>query len=393
MAVDAERIERNKKVMTDKSLDVFICRLPENVLFFSGWWPLTGTSWAIFTTDGNCHLIVPECESQEAQDNGITDLSSYEWAHIKAPEPLGQIQNEISKIANKFGFEKSRIGIEEGFEAVAPSLNVGESVVPAVMSKQMLKEALPSADLVDATEVINGLRVLKTSAEIEKLRIANEIAGFGLAVFKENIREGISEIELAAKVNAAIAVNGSDYKGIRSARGFAQISSGKETARGWRPCEITTNRKLQKGDIVLLELGAVADGFWADNTRLAVVGQPNDKQKEIHKLILAAQQAALDTIKPGIKMGTVDKVARDIICDAGYGDYFIHITGHGIGWRYHEFPPLLAPGNETALKEGMVTSVEPGIYMPGFGGMRIEDIVAVNKDGVDILSKFNRKLG
>ena len=82
-----------------------------------------------------------------------------------------------------------------------------------------------------------------------------------------------------------------------------------------------------------------------------------------------------------------------IICDAGYGDYFIHITGHGIGWRYHEFPPLLAPGNETALKEGMVTSVEPGIYMPGFGGMRIEDIVAVNKDGVDILSKFNRKLG
>ncbi len=212
------------------------------------------------------------------------------------------------------------------------------------------------------------------------------------AVFKENIREGISEIELAAKVNAAIAVNGSDYKGIRSARGFAQISSGKETARGWRPCEITTNRKLQKGDIVLLELGAVADGFWADNTRLAVVGQPNDKQREIHKLILTAQQAAIDTIKPGIKMSDADKAARDIINNAGYGEYFIHITGHGIGWRYHEFPPLLHPENDSLFEEGMVTSVEPGIYIPDFGGMRIEDIVAVAKDSANLLSTYSREL-
>ena len=392
MVVDAERIERNKKVMTDKGLDAFICRLPENVLFFSGWWPLTGTSWVIFTADGNCHLIVPECESQEAQDNGLTDLSSYEWAHIKAPEPLGQIQNEISKVANEFSFERSRIGIEESFEAVAPSLNVGEAAVPAILSRQMLKETLPGANFVDATGVINGLRVLKTLAEIEKLRIANEIAGFGLAAFKENANEGISEIELAAKVNAAVAVEGSGYKGVKSARGFAQVSSGEGTARGWRPCEITTNRKLQKGDIVLLELGVVADGFWADNTRLAVIGQPSDKQKEIHKLILTAQRAAIDTIKPGTKMSDADKAARDIINNAGYGEYFIHITGHGIGWRYHEFPPLLHPENDSLLQEGMVTSVEPGVYIPNFGGMRIEDIVAVAKSSADLLSTYSREL-
>ena len=91
-------------------------------------------------------------------------------------------------------------------------------------------------------------------------------------------------------------------------------------------------------------------------------------------------------------MSDIDKAARDIISEAGYAEYFIHITGHGIGWRYHEFPPLLAPGNDVLLEEGMVTSVEPGIYMPGFGGMRIEDNVAVGRNSADLLSTFNRDL-
>jgi len=378
--------------MSEKGFDAFICRLPENVVFLSGWWPLTGTSWIIFTADGYSHLIVPACESQEAKADGITELSTYEWGHLAAPDPVGETKNALKAAAEKLGIERGLIGIEETFEGVAPPLNIAEPAVPGIWSGQLLKQTLPDAKFSDAAEVINGLRVLKTSTEIEKFRIVNEIAGFGLETFRKQVVEGISEIELAAIVNSAITVKGSGYKGIKSARGFAQVSSGKGTEKAWRPCEITTNRKLQNGDITILELAVVADGLWADYTRAVVVGGPDKKQTKIYEVILRAQSAAKEALKPGTKMSDVDKAARDIITKAGYGKYFIHITGHGVGWRYHEFPPLLAPGNDTILQEGMLTSVEPGFYIPGFGGLRVEDNVAVGKDGFDDLSTFSRNI-
>jgi Xaa-Pro aminopeptidase len=389
---DKERIERLTESLSANGYDALICRLPENVLFLSGWWPLTGTSWVIFTSDGRCHLIIPACEAQEARADGIVSLSTFEWAHLKAADPAGEAFAAIRDSADTFGIAKGKIGIEENFEGVAPPLNIGESSVPTAAAKEMLQKALPDAQLADATELINRLRLCKTESEIEKLRIANAIAGFGLAAFREHAAAGISEIELAALVDSAVAVRGSGYKGVKSARGFAQISSAQGTEKGWRPCEITTGRRLQNGDIVLLELGAVADGFWADNTRVSVIGGPDDKQQEIYNLILQAQQAAIDSIRPGTRMSQVDKAARDIITAAGYGDYFLHVTGHGIGWRYHEFPPLLHPEMDDVLKTGMVTSVEPGLYIPGFGGMRVEDIVAVGENGADVLSRYSKDL-
>lgn len=391
MRIDSERINRNSSGMNKKGLDALICRLPENVLFLSGWWPLTGTSWAISTADGRTHIILPNCEAIEAQADGIIDFSAFEWAHLDA-NPLEEIKKIIQHVAREFGIEKGHIGIEENFEGIAPPLNIGEPSVPGWWSKQLLMELLPGAKFSNASDLLDELRSVKTHSELEKLRIANEIAGFGLETFRVNVKQGISEIELLALVNASIAVKGSGYKGIKSARGFAQVSSGQRTEKAWRPCLITSNRILQNGEIALLELAVVADGFWADNTRVVVAGGPDKKQQEIYAVVRKAQLAAKEAIKPGIKMSEVDKAARDVINEAGYGKYFIHITGHGVGWRYHEFPPLLAPGNETLLQEGMVTSVEPGIYIPGFGGFRVEDNVAVIKDGIMELSTFNRDL-
>lgn len=256
----------------------------------------------------------------------------------------------------------------------------------------MLREILPEARFSSSSGLLNDLRTFKTYPEIEKLQIANEIAGFGLEAFRNNVRQGISEIELLALVDSTVAIRGCGYKGIKSARGFAQVSSGSKTEKAWRPCVITSDRILQNGDIVILELAVVADGFWADNTRVMVVGGPDKKQQEIYSVVLEAQSAAKAAIKPGVRMSDVDKAARDIINAAGYGKYFIHITGHGVGWRYHEPQPLLAPGNETLLQEGMVSSVEPGIYIPGFGGFRVEDNIAVTKEGIIELSSFNRDL-
>lgn len=392
MPADKQRIVRVLDALKMHKVDALICQLPENIVFLTGFWPLTGTSWLVFSADGQYELIIPSCEAIEAEGYGETNFSTYEWAHLKAGDPSAQIGSKLKSICSKLKISNAVIGIEENFANIAPALNIGEPSVPCKSSKTLISQAFPKARLIDATEIINNLRVTKTTNEIEKMRIANEIANFGLTAFKENAVEGISEIELASLANSAVMVKGSGYKGVKSARGFAQVSSAQGTERGWRPCEITTNRKLQENDIVLLEFGIVADGLWADITRLAVIGEPNEKQKEIHSMILTAQKAAIEMIRPGVKMEDVDKAARDIITAAGFGEYFIHITGHGIGWRYHEFPPLLAPDNKTLLEEGMVTSVEPGVYIPGFGGMRIEDNVAVGKNGADILSTFSREL-
>jgi Xaa-Pro dipeptidase len=392
MLVDTERRDRVIDALGRNNIDALICKLPENVVFLSGWWPLTGTSWLIFTSRGNCHLIVPACEKLEAQQDGITDVSAFEWAHLKAPDVGQQIINTVRRKAEEFGIREGVIGIEESYDSIAVPLNVGEPAAFCASTKKLIKETLPKASFVDATDVINGLRVRKTPAEIEKLRIANEIAGFGYEAFKEYVKPGVSEIEIAAAVNSAVMIKGCGYKNVKSARGFAQISSSTGTCRGWRPCEITSGRILREGDIVLLELAVVADGYWADNTRLQVAGTPNDKQRVIYGLIRKSQQAAIDSIKPGIKMCDVDKAARDIINEAGYGEYFIHITGHGIGWKYHEFPPLLHPDNKEVLEVGMVTSVEPGIYIPDFMGMRIEDNIAVTARGADVLSDYSREM-
>ena len=392
MAIDPERIKRNNKLMKEKGIDAILCRLPENVTFLSGWWPLTGTSWAIFTSDGQSHMVVPSCEAAEAEACGITDLSTFEWAHLQAPDPEGEAIAALQSAFNRLGIKEGNIGIEEEFESLAPPLNIAEPSIPSPRLLQMVMQALPGASFFNAAGVINDLRVRKTPSEIEKFRTANEIAGFGLESFRQGVAAGVSEIELATSVNQAIATRGSGYKGTASARGFAQISSGKGTEKAWRPCVVTGNRKLQKGDIVLLELGAVADGYWADNTRCMVAGGPDNKQLEIYDMVLRAQTAAREAIRPGVPMSEIDRTAREIIEREGYGKYFIHITGHGVGWRYHEFPPLLAPGHDMLLEEGMVTSVEPGVYIPGFGGLRVEDNVAVSINGVDNLSTFNRNL-
>jgi Xaa-Pro dipeptidase len=136
----------------------------------------------------------------------------------------------------------------------------------------------------------------------------------------------------------------------------------------------------------MVELATVVDGYWSDLTRMAVAGEPSPRQREIYELIRKAQRAAIESLRPGVPAEEVDAAARKIIREAGYGDYFVHITGHGVGYRYHELIPLLAPGVRMPLEAGMVCTVEPGIYILGFGGVRIEDNVAVTANGPQILS-------
>lgn len=207
------------------------------------------------------------------------------------------------------------------------------------------------------------------------------------------VKPGVKEAEISAAVEEAIYVRGIGYKRVKSARGWAYVMSGAETANSHRPYLISSDRRLEEGDLVIIELGTVVDGYWSDLTRTSIVGDfLSEEQDEIYELVLSAQKAAIEKMVPGTAEKEVDQTARQVIASKGYKGYFVHHTGHGIGFRYHEPSPWLHPDSKGVLKEGMVTTVEPGIYIEGFGGIRVEDNVVILSKSAECLSTFERLL-
>jgi Xaa-Pro dipeptidase len=245
----------------------------------------------------------------------------------------------------------------------------------------------------DATNILNLLRSRKTAREADGIRRCNEIARFGLTAFQDGVAAGRTGVDLVAEVERAVMTQGTGYKGATRVRAFAQVATGRqETGSGWRPMEISSRRALSPGDLALLELGVVADGYWSDRTRVRVAGEPAPRQREVFDLVLAAQEAAIRTVRKGIAAGEVDAAARAVLDGAGLQKEFLHITGHGLGFRYHEPIPFIAPGSRTVLDEGMIFSVEPGVYSDLLGGIRLEDNVLVTETGAEVLGPFEKRL-
>jgi Xaa-Pro dipeptidase len=278
------------------------------------------------------------------------------------------------------------IGIERSSEIIAPTYRHAEPVVPAAPWYALLRDVFPEATLKDADDLLARSRAIKTAYELERIRIANEIAALGLARLKELATPGRTEAEVGAAIEAEIRARGVGYRGARLVRASAEVNAGPEGSYKGYLLVPSTSRVIREGDWVMVELATVVDGYWSDLTRMAVAGEPSPRQREIYELIRKAQRAAIESLRPGVPAEEVDAAARKIIREAGYGDYFVHITGHGVGYRYHELIPLLAPGVRMPLEAGMVCTVEPGIYILGFGGVRIEDNVAVTANGPQILS-------
>ena len=374
-------------------IDALICRLPENVVMLSGHWPLVGFSFLLFPQNGTPLLVLPRCDEREAREElWEADTTSFIYGVLAAGDPYADIAAALKHAAR--GKNWKRVGYEAAFESVAPPWNVAEPAVPAAASEALLADVFGREALVDATDLLMGLRARKTPLEQDKLRRVNDISTRGLSAFLERVAVGVSGVELAAHVEHAImtAGSGEEHDGtVRRVRGFAQVSTGtEETSVAYRPMLISTARPLQEGDIAVLELGVVADGFWADRTRVRAAGspacRPTAAQREAFDVVVAAQEAAIAAVRPGVTTGEVDRAAREIIHAAGFtDDEFLHVTGHGIGFRYHEPTPLIVPGGETILEEGMVHSVEPGVYRADIGGIRIEDDVLVTGSGAEVL--------
>ena len=393
MNIDNQRIKRLKTALKQAKLDAVIFRLPENIVMSFGVWPMVGFSYAVFTAkDGPVALIAPSCEDEEMGDCWADDTRFFIWPRLKMPDPLEVIRRDIQDIAEEHKLTNARIGYEGSFEAVAPSHNAGESMVVCESSIAYLKSILPAAKWSDATDLLNAQRATKTDMETAKLRICHRVAGFGLEKFMEAVRTGISEAELAALVYTECLTKGVELDGVKHINVYPQISSGPNSYRAWRPIVSTGKRRLNDGELALLELAVCVDGFWADVTRVKVAGKPSTIQEKAFAAVKAAQVAAIECIKPGVKASTPDIIAQKILIDAGFEKNIVHLTGHGIGFRYHESEPFLVEGNEIVLKTGHVFSVEPGLYDSEWGGIRLEDNVVVTQNGYEVLTKSVKEL-
>jgi Xaa-Pro dipeptidase len=392
-AVDCERICRLQTALREAKLDALVLRLPENIVMSFGVWPMNGFSYAVFTAEaGPVALIAPSCEDEEMDGCWAGAPRYFVWPRLEMEDPLTAIGRELREVTKRHKLARARIGYEGSFECVAPAHNAGEAMVPCESSIAWLKSLLPQAKWRDAAGLLHEQRAVKTPAEIARLRLAHQVAGYGLKKFMAAVVPGMTEAQVAAMVYGECLTKGVKLREARHVNVYPQISSGPNAHRAWRPVVTTGNRRLRSGEIALLELAVCVDGFWADVTRVKAVGRPTALQKEIFATVKAAQHAALKTIAPGVEARTPHEAATRVLIEAGFEKFMVHLTGHGVGFRYHEPEPFLMPGNTQPLLIGHVCSVEPGLYDPSFGGIRIEDNIAVTANGAEVLSKAPRRL-
>ncbi|MBS7611115.1 aminopeptidase P family protein [Candidatus Bathyarchaeota archaeon] len=372
------RLINIRQAMEKEGLELLICRNPENVLYLTGYWPITGWSLAFLPLEGEPVLIVPVSELEYAKDGWVKDIRPYEG------EGLNEVWNPykvISKALEELKHHKYvKIGCELSFETVATNSIVGEVNYASVPTFKMLHKVF-EAELVDASRIIVKLRSVKSEYEIEKMKLSAKLASLAIEKLLKNVSEGVKESTLASVVEATVYSEGVGFENkVKRARGFAFVMSGENTSKAWYPFNISTDRRIRRGDVILLELNVCADGYWVDITRTWVLGKPSSEQEAIYYTVLEAQEEVYRFEYDGVEASSVDEAARSLIARKGFSKFFPHRLGHGVGLRIHE-APTLHPTSRDILRRNTTHTVEPGVYTDKFG-MRLEDVVIVQDRGV-----------
>lgn len=393
MGVDPLRDTWNRDAMSRAGLDALVCRLPENVLLLTTFWPLSSFAFVLFPRNGTVTMVAPEMDATNVPDGVVDEVRAFPMGIIGATDPYQSVQRRLGDAIRSAGLERARIGHEGSFESVASGHTGAEVFVPTSLTASLVTAAAPNAVHIDATPALHAARARKTPAEIAKLRRASEIAAFGLAAFHSYFEPERTESEVAAQVEAAIVSHGIGYRGTNHVRSWSQLMTGPGSARAYSLHPATSARIIQKGDPGVLELATHADGYWSDLTRtLGAGGVASTRCRELYDALLVAHRAVLTNARPAMTGAEIDSLARREIEERGFGASFNHPTGHGLGFRYHEPHPFLTPGHTDPVAEGMVSSIEPGIYIEGFLGMRLEENVVFSDSRAELLSSFSTSL-
>ena len=309
------------------------------------------------TKNNQCTMILPSLEKGIAEKQQIPEIL------------IRDDEDPVKKLAGVLGTCNS-VALEMDYFPMA----FGEK----------LKEYSQKILLMDCSGMVIAQRMYKDDKEIEMIQMAAHYGDLVLEETKAFIREGNTEKQLQFELFRAMSIK----PGVVTDSFIIQVLSGERSAN---PHGTAGDRKFQKGDPVTIDYGVNYQNYWSDYCRTFFLGRPDSRLEQIYNVVLAAQMAAIEKVRPGIPVKFIDLTARQIIEKAGYGDQFIHRTGHGLGIDIHENPKIHSTSEET-LKEGMVFTIEPGIYIPGLGGVRIEDDVVVTKNGVKVLNKFPKGL-
>lgn len=318
----------------------------------------------IFSSDSMPHIVLPELEKGKLANLDF-DLRSHTYS-----EDPSTWDRAFRKIAAEVRLDSRRVAIEPRRLRV--------------LELRLLENAAPRSAYISGESVISALRVIKDADEISSMRKAVRVAQAGIEETRRQLESGITETEAASELVLQLLRAGSD-----SELPFEPIVAfGKHSAD---PHAVPGKRKLTPGDLVLFDWGAAVDGYVSDITRMFSFGEIDEELVRITEIVERANQAAFEAAHPDVSASVVDAAARSIIDDAGFGSYFIHRTGHGLGLEAHE-EPYIRSGNGQHLLPGMVFTIEPGIYIPDIGGARIEDDVVLTADGAERLTDLPRKL-
>lgn len=357
------KLQRISSFLEEQNVDMTFITNPTSLNYLTGLAidPHERIAGLMIFKDREPMLFTPALEVEKAKEH----TSGFEiFGYDDAENPWAVIKNHLNREIKSIAVEFSDIPLAK---------------------TEGLKAQFSNVQFINLTPLLERMRLIKSADEIEKMKVAGDFADkcFEIGFAAAAGRGGITETDIVAKIEFEM-----KRMGISQMSFETIVLSG---ARAANPHGEAENIQIQENKLLLFDLGVMSNGYASDATRTISIGQPNQFDAEIHKIVLEAQMAAMDFIKPGVTAHQVDAVARDIITKAGYGEYFNHRLGHGIGMDVHEFPSIVA-GNDLVIEEGMCFSNEPGIYIPGKVGVRIEDCLYVTATGAQSLTHTNKDL-
>jgi Xaa-Pro dipeptidase len=374
---DDAKLDRVRGLMAEEELDALVVRAPDNVLYLSNFWGMKGYDAVVFPREGEPTLACLKASADDAAHAAWTqDVRFFSGYHDADPRPpLARTIDVARDAASAYG----RIGLELTLGTQAADRMVGE---PTTYTHEWFHAF--GTEIADATPLLARAREIKTTQEIERIRLANQIASAAMEHVRANLVPGMKETEAGALWNGFVHGQGTGWEGkVDLAHGFSLVWSGP----GIRTFTATGDRPVQEHEPTLFEIWVCADGYWCDHTKNLCPGELTPEYERLLESLTAVYDRAVAHCRPGASLAELDLSIREGIAEAGYPGQPSHPVAHGVGARAHE-PPYAHQAGSGTIEEGMVLAIEPGIYWEGGGGLRLEDNFLITASGAEKLSPF-----
>ena len=369
--------------MKDQEVTALVVRAPDNLVYLTNYWCMKGYDAAVFPREGEATLIALEPQQADAERNSWTkDIRFFKSYHETDPRPPQyRALDLLLKVLKERGLT-DKVAVELNMGTQSADRMVGEPTTPTLMYFDAFGEV--AGRVVDATPLLNEARAIKTPQEIERMRLANELAALAMEYTRDHMRPGMKESEVGGMYEGFVHGLGVGYKRkVEMARAFTLVWSGK----GIATFTATGDRPIQKNEPTLFEIWVCVDGYWTDLTKNACPGELTPEYHKLLDLLLKVFNEAIAYARDGADFPELDRLIRARIAEGGYPGQPSHPICHGVGARAHEFPYAHQAGKGTIAK-GMVLAIEPGIYWPGGGGLRLEDNFLITDDGNEKLCSY-----